>query len=393
MAKMLGVGIMGCGNISAAYLRLAPMFKGVEIRACADIDPKAAKMRADEFGVRAETVDGLLAADDIDIIVNLTIPAAHFDVSKAILQAGKHVYSEKPFVLALKEGKALASLAARKGLRVGSAPDTFLGGAHQHARHLVDSGAVGKITGGTAHVMSHGMEHWHPNPDFFFQPGAGPVLDVGPYYVTNLIQLIGPVKRVAAVSSTPSPTRTITSLPRHGETIPVDTPTTIHAVLEFENGAVVTLGASWDVWSHGHHNMELYGEDGTLYVPDPNFFGGALRLTKKDKPVKKLPKFTHPFSVANERHGSMALANYRVSGLADMALAIAEERPHRCSLELALHAVDVMTAILRSGETGRFVTITTTCERPAPLGIKDAKALLAKKPGAKKAKSKKKKGK
>lgn len=207
MARKLGVGVIGCGNISAAYMRLAPHFRGIEMRACADVNPDAAKARAEEFGLRQESVDGLLAADDIDIVVNLTIPAAHYEISKRGIDAGKHVYSEKPFVLSVEEGKALAALAKEKGVRLGSAPDTFLGGAHQLARHLIDSGAIGKVVSGTCHVMSHGMEHWHPNPDFFFKPGAGPVLDVGPYYVTNLIQLVGPVKRVCALASTPA-TRT-----------------------------------------------------------------------------------------------------------------------------------------------------------------------------------------
>src|SRR3954462_13078492 len=217
MAKKLGVGVIGCGNISAAYFRLAPLFKGIEMRACADINIDAAKPRAKEFSLRAETVDGLLKAGDIDIIVNLTIPAVHYDVSRQVLDAGKHVYSEKPFVLSVKEGLDLKKRAEKKGLRIGSAPDTFLGGAHQLARHLVASGKLGKITSGTCYVMSHGMEHWHPNPDFFFQPGAGPVLDIGPYYVSDLIQLIGPVKRVGALTSTPAKERTITSKPRFGE--------------------------------------------------------------------------------------------------------------------------------------------------------------------------------
>ena len=377
MSDVLGVGVIGCGNISAAYLELAPMFRAIEMRACADIDTAAANARAGEFGVRAESVDGLLASGDIDIIVNLTIPAAHFEVSKSVLEAGKHVYSEKPYVLSVAEGLQLGELAATKGLRIGSAPDTFLGGAHQHVRHLIDSGTVGKITSGTAHVMSHGMEHWHPNPDFFFQPGAGPVLDIGPYYITNLIQLIGPAKRVAAISSTPSATRTISSEPRRGEKIPVETPTTIHSLIEFQHGATITLGASWDVWSHGHHNMELYGEDGTIFVPDPNFFGGEIRVTRREEDIEGLGDYPHPFGVPNQKHGAGALANYRAAGLADMALAIGDGRPHRCSQELALHAVEVMTAILRSGESGRFVELETTCERPAPLGIDEARALLA----------------
>lgn len=376
MSDNLGIGIIGCGNISAAYLELSPLFRGIEIRACADIDLNAAKARATEFGVRAETVEGLLGADDINIVVNLTIPAAHFEVSKQVLQAGKHVYSEKPFVLSVTEGGQLADIAAEKNLRIGSAPDTFLGGAHQHVRDIIDSGAVGRITSGTAHVMSHGMEHWHPNPDFFFKPGAGPVLDIGPYYITNLIQLIGPVKRVAALSATPSPVRTIQSEPRRGETIEVETPTTIHALLEFADGAAITLGASWDVWSHGHHNMELYGESGTIFVPDPNFFGGDVRITDQAEPAETAAGYDHPFSVPNQQHGQGMMANYRAAGLADMAIAIQEGRPHRCSLELALHAVDVMTSILESGEAGQFVDLKTSCERPEPLGIEEAAALL-----------------
>ncbi|MGE0502664.1 MAG: Gfo/Idh/MocA family protein [Rhizobiaceae bacterium] len=377
MARKLGVGVVGCGNISAAYFRLAPLFKGIEMRACADVNHEAAKARAKEFGVRADTVEGLLKARDIDIVVNLTVPIAHYAVSKAALDAGKHVYSEKPFVLSLKDGLDLKKRAEKKGVRVGSAPDTFLGGAHQLARNLIDSGKLGRITSGTCHVMSHGMEHWHPNPDFFFQAGGGPILDLGPYYISNLIQLIGPVRQVAALASTPARERTITSKPRAGQKIKVETPTTLCALIEFRNGAVVTFNASWDVWQHGHKPMELYGEEGTIHVPDPNFFGGEVRYTTKADEAKKFPKWDHPFAVPNQQHATGMLANYRTSGLADMAIAIQEGRPHRCSLEASLHAVDVMTGILKSGETGRFVTMQTTCERPAALGVKEARALMA----------------
>lgn len=217
------------------------------------------------------SVDQLLADPSIAIIVNLTIPTAHASVTRSILEAGKHAYSEKPFVLTLAEGEELRALCESTGLRIGSAPDTFLGGAHQTARQAIDEGAVGRIASGTCHVMSHGMEHWHPNPDFFYQPGAGPVLDLGPYYITNLLQLLGPVRQVAALTTAASTHRTISSQPRAGETIPVDTPTTIHALLAFEQGASITLSASWDVWGHRHKPMELYGTDGSLYVPDPNF--------------------------------------------------------------------------------------------------------------------------
>jgi predicted dehydrogenase len=373
---MQGVGIIGCGNISAAYLRLGPLFKGLEIRAVADVNPDAAKARAKEFGVRAETVDGLLAAKDIDMIVNLTVPDAHFKVTRAILNAGKHAYSEKPFVLTLAEGEELRAICAAKGLRVGSAPDTFLGGAHQAARAAIDAGKIGQITAGTAHVMNHGMEAWHPNPDFFFLPGGGPMLDLGPYYVTNLIQLIGPVKRVGALTSSASATRTIASKPRKGETIPVKTPTNIHALLEFVNGATITLSTSWDIWAHRHANMELYGTEGSIFVPDPNWFSGTVEVAGRDGKIKQLKQAAHPFGVPNQENHGVMKANYRTAGLADMAAAINAGRPHRCSLELALHAVEVMTACLKSGETGQFVTMTTTCERPAPLSAAEAKALL-----------------
>ncbi len=372
MSKTLGIGILGCGNISAAYMRLAPLFRGIEVRACADISEAAAKARAEEFNLRAESVDGLLAADDVDIIVNLTVPAAHYEVSRKVLEAGKHVYSEKPFVLSVTEGQALAAIAEPKGLRIGSAPDTFMGGAHQLARHLIDSDAVGKITSGTCFVQSPGMEMWHPNPDFFFQAGGGPILDLGPYYVSNLVQLLGPVKRVCAMSSSGSEERTITSQPRFGEKIKVETPTTIHAVLQFHSGAQITYCASWDVWQHGHSNMELYGREGTLHVPDPNFFGGEVRMTEQRGFVNIAENWQHPFSKTNDR----GHANYRTAGLADMARGILDNRPHRCSLEFALHAVDVMTSILASGESGQFVDITTTCSRPDALDPKAAQDLL-----------------
>jgi predicted dehydrogenase len=376
MSKTFGVGVIGCGVISSSYMSRAPLFRGIEMRACADMNADAAKARADEFGLRAQTVDQLLANDEIDIVVNLTVPDAHYRISKSILEAGKHAYTEKPLVLSVDEGKDLQATAKAKGLRVGSAPDTFLGGAHQFARKMIDDGSIGRVTSGTCHVMSFGMEHWHPNPDFFFKPGGGPILDLGPYYVGNLINLIGPVKRVAAMSSIPSPQRTITSEPRAGEKITVETPTTIHAVLEFANGALVTLGTSWDVFSHGHHNMELYGSEGTIYVPDPNFFGGTIEFTERNGDRQEAEQWEHRLSVPNREHRLGAMADYRSAGLADMAQAIDAGRDHRCSIDRALHAVDVMTSILKSGETGEFVALATSCSQPALLDPDAAAALF-----------------
>ncbi|MCF1435138.1 gfo/Idh/MocA family oxidoreductase [Agrobacterium vitis] len=376
MTRELNVGIIGCGNISSAYFTLAPLFKGITVVACADINMNAAELRAEEFGVKAQTVDELLANPDVDVVVNLTIPAVHYAVSKQILEAGKHVYSEKPLVLSLEEGESLRRIAKDKGLSVGCAPDTFLGGAHQLARKHIDEGGIGRVTSGTCHVMGPGMEMWHPNPDFFFLPGGGPILDLGPYYIANLINLIGPVKRVGALTSMASETRTITSEPRNGEVIPVKTPTNIHALLEFVNGATITLSASWDVWCHRHANMELYGTEGSLFVPDPNFFGGAVEATGRNKEVKPLEEWDHPFGINNQESAQGPRANYRTAGLADMALAIIEGRDARCSLDRVLHGVDVMTAILKSGETGEFVSLSTTCTQPAALGVEEARALL-----------------
>lgn len=377
--EVWNVGIIGAGNISAVYLKLAPLFANFRIVAVADIYIAAAERRAGEFGIVGMGVDELLADPDIRVVVNLTIPSAHFEVSRRILEAGKHVYSEKPFVLDLEDGLKLKALADARGLRVASAPDTFLGASHQQVRAIIDNGDVGTITSGTMHMMGPGMEHWHPNPHFFFQPGAGPVLDVGPYYVTALINLLGPVARVSAITGSARTERLITSpgSPLAGTSVPVNTPTTIHSVMEFESGAIVTFGASWDVHAHGHHNIELYGSDGTIFVPDPNFFGGDVVVADRNGVRRTLPATSSPFARANvDLDKAVPRANYRTAGLADLIASLQEGRPARCSLELCLHAVDVMLSILRSGETGRSENLSTTCSRPAPLTPDMASLLL-----------------
>jgi predicted dehydrogenase len=372
----MNIGIIGCGNISSTYLRLAPQFKGITVLACADLDHEAARARAAAYGCQALSVDALLADATIELVINLTVPGAHAAVSTRILEAGKHVYSEKPYVLSVQEGRELHTLAEARGLRIGSAPDTFLGGAHQQARQIVDSGEIGTITGGTCHFMNHGMEHWHPNPDFFYQAGGGPMLDMGPYYLSNLVQLIGPVKRLMAMSSTPSTTRTISSEPRAGQTIPVTTPTTLHTLLEFHNGALVTLGVSWNVHQHEHNCMELYGSKATLHVPDPNFFGGELRVATSEE--QRQITLEHPFARINdEEDDGTGRANYRGAGLADMIAAIEQGREHRCNDTLALHVVEIMTGVLQAAATGQAVTVQGSCSRPAALDADAARALLA----------------
>jgi len=373
----LGIGIIGCGNISTAYLKLAPLFKGLEVRAVADINMEAATARAAEFNVTAQSVDDLLANPALDIVINLTIPDAHYPITKRILEAGKHAYSEKPLVLTLEQGTTLRYLAKAKGLSVGCAPDTFLGGAHQQARAILDEGTIGEITTGNAAIQAHGPESWHPSPEFFYQPGAGPIMDMGPYYIATLINLLGPVKRVGALTSSAEPERTIGSGPRQGQKIKVNTPSNIQALLEFHSGATISFSASWDVWHHKRNHFELYGTKGTLYVPDPNFFGGTVEVALAGGEAQVQSPWDHPFGKINQNHNGRDLANYRTAGLADMAQAHMEGRDHRCSLERTLHGVDVMTSILKSGETGQFVTLTTTCTRPAALGIAEARALLA----------------
>jgi len=376
MTTSMRIGVVGCGNISKTYFELSKLFKGIEVTACADINPEAAKAAAEKYHVKAMEPAKLIKSKDVDIVLNLTVPDQHFAISLAAVKAGKHVYSEKPLTLSLKDGLKLRDAAAEKGVKVCCAPDTFMGGAHQRARKAIDEGAVGRITGGTAYVMGFGMEHWHPNPDFFFKPGGGPILDMGPYYITDLINLIGPVRRVAALTSMAQQERTISSQPRAGEKIAVETPTNVLALLEFANGATVTLSASWDVWAHRHANLELYGTEGSLYIPDPNFFGGDVLATARNGKPQPLSHWDHPLGVANQQHQENHFANYRSAGLADLAAAVHANRDARCSIDRALHTVEVMTGALKSGADGKFVEMKTTCTQPAPLGVEEAKALL-----------------
>lgn len=376
MKDVLGIGVIGCGVISKAYLERARTFSPISFVAVSDRDEAAARRQADAFGVEAMSPDALLAREDVDIVLNLTPPTAHAAVSTAALEAGKHVYSEKPFVLDPATGRALLHLAASKRLRLGSAPDTFLGGSHQLARHLVDAGAIGRIVSGTCFVMNHGMEDWHPSPDFFYQPGGGPLFDLGPYYIANLVQLLGPIRRVSAQSATAHPTRRIGFGPRIGEDIPVEVPTTVQALLGFASGAAIMFAVSWDVWQHDIAPMALYGETGTLHVPDPNFFGGAVRLTRGAEEVP-VPDWDHPFSKTNSCNSKGPVADFRAAGLADMAQAIIEERAHRCGDAFALHVIDVLCAIDRAASEDTVVQVASGADRPEALDGQAARTLMA----------------
>ena len=362
----VGIGIVGLGNISAAYLKAAQNFPVLDIRAVADLNPDVSKARGQEFGLRAVALDDIFSDPSIDIILNLTIPRAHVEVGLRAIEAGKHVYSEKPLGIAFAEGKRLVDAAARKGLRVGSAPDTFLGGSHQTARHVVDSGALGQIVGGTAYFMCPGHERWHPNPAFYYDQGGGPMLDMGPYYITDLVNLLGPVKQVLGVATMLRQTRTITAKERAGEVIPVHVPTHVAGTLIFDSGAVVQVSMSFDVAGHRHLPLEIYGTDGSLIVPDPNHFGGQVELLEKGGEWK---------DVATDQ--PYWDGNFRSIGLADMAAALVTGRAHRCNGELALHVLEVMEAFGTSAETGKAVSMSTTLDRPEPLSTSLSNGQLA----------------
>ncbi|HLV84798.1 MAG TPA: Gfo/Idh/MocA family oxidoreductase [Devosia sp.] len=362
----IGIGIVGLGNISAAYLKAAQNFPVLDIRAVADLNPEAAKARAAEFGLRDVAIDDIFIDPSVDIILNLTIPRAHVEVGLRAVDAGKHVYSEKPLGVTFPEGKRLVEAASAKGVRVGSAPDTFLGGSHQTARHAVDSGVLGQIVGGTAYFMCPGHERWHPNPAFYYDQGGGPMLDMGPYYITDLVNLLGPVKQVLGVATMLRSSRTITAKERAGEIIPVHVPTHVAGTLVFASGAVVQMSMSFDVAGHKHLPLEIYGTDGSLNVPDPNHFGGQVELLEKGGEWTNVPT-DHPYWDGN----------FRSIGLADMAAALVSGRAHRCNGQLALHVLEVMEAFGTSQETGAAVTMTTTVDRPEPLSTSLSNGQLA----------------
>jgi len=362
------IGVIGCGSISDAYLRGAARSRLVRVKSVADIRADAAQAKARDYDVQAVPVDALLADPEIAIVVNLTVPAAHAPISLHIIEAGKHVYLEKPLATRFAEAKPVTLAAAAKGLRIGCAPDTFLGAAHQACRYAIDAGAIGVPVAGAASLLSHGMEHWHPNPAFYYQHGGGPIHDMGPYYVTQLVNLLGPVARVSAEASAAFTTRPITSEPLAGQTITVEVPTTVNGVLRFANGATVTLSHSWDVWKHRRLPLEIYGSEGSMLVPDPNFFGGEPQIAQRDGDWQPLDIGAHPYGEVNRTMRTGArVADHRVIGLLDMAAAIASGRPHRASGALALHVLEVLDAFERSSREGRHIVIETPCERPEKL--------------------------
>lgn len=369
------VGVVGCGNISDIYLRNSGRFRDFRVAAVADIRPEVAKSQGEKYGVPALSVDELLAREDIDTILNLTVPAAHADVCLKAIAAGKNVHTEKPLATTLADGRAIVAAAKARGVRVGAAPDTVLGPGVQRSRGLIDAGRIGVVNTGVAAVLSRGMEHWHPNPEFFFKAGGGPVLDMGPYYIAALVTLLGPVARVSATGKIGRKERLVTADgPMKGASIAVEVLTTVNALLSFASGAEVVFLASWDVFAHGQKPIELHGVNASLRVPDPNYFGGAIELAEGGSVWSKIDASAAVFGRPNWRPDARSpkLANYRGLGLADLGAAIRDGRAHRTNGEFALHVLAVMLGILEAATEGRPVTIFDQCDLPAALDEQEA---------------------
>ena len=351
MGDTLRIGLVGAGNISGQYVNTLPRLDNVVLTRIADIDAAKASALAAKAGVPACTPAELFAASDVDIVLNLTIPLAHAEVALAAVAAGKHVYGEKPLAADTSAARSVLDAAVKAGVVVGCAPDTVLGTGVQTARASLDAGDIGVPVAATAFMTTPGHERWHPAPEFYYEPGGGPLLDMGPYYLTALVTLLGPVRRVVGMSSAPRATRVIGSGPRVGTTIPVRVATHVTGVLEHVGGELSTLMMSFDIWGAQLPRIEVYGTEGSLSVPDPNGFDGTVQIFREewvDLPV---------------------LAGYpdagRGFGLSDMARSIVDGTPLRASGDLAFHVLDVMECLLWAAESGTSVTIGSTCERPA----------------------------
>ena len=365
MSEKTKIGVIGCGQISDAYFKASETFDNIQVTACADINMEAAQAKAEEYGIKAVTVDELLADPEIEIVINLTIPKVHADIAIKTLEAGKHAYAEKPIAISTEEAKKVLELAEAKGLRVGCAPDTFLGGGQQTARKLIEDGWIGRPIAGTAVVMGCGPErYYHKAPAFFYELGGGPMFDLGVYWITALVNLLGPAKGVSAATGKGFEYRVAGKQAlKPYEKLPVEVPTHYSGTIEFQNGALITLITSFDVWAHQHKCIEIYGTHGSLEVPNPNTFGGPIKVAVGDQPGPEWTDcpITHQYT-----------DNMRSIGAADMAKAIKDGRKHRASGELAYHVLEIMEAFEKSSNAKKYIELESTCEQPAamPVGLR-----------------------
>lgn len=355
------VAVVGCGNISGIYLKnLTEKYTNIHVYAVSDLIEENVRKAAQEYQVeKILTLEEILADDRVEIVLNLTTPPLHYDLSKKILMAGKHVYVEKPLALTYAEGKELVALAEERDLLIGCAPDTFLGSGLQTCRKIIDDGLVGDVIGASCFMMCHGHESWHPNPAFYYKIGGGPLFDMGPYYLTALVQMIGSVKSVSGMASISMTTRKITSQPNYGKTIKVEVPTHVNGLLRFANGALGSLIMSFDVWGSYLPRIEVYGTRGSLVAPDPNTFGGEVLL----KQYFDQDFYRYPLIAENAE-------NCRGIGLWDMAECLRSNRKDvRASGKMALHVLEIMESIHKSSQEGIQVELESTCEKPQPLPL------------------------
>ena len=372
MNKVFKVGLIGCGHIAETYFRAEKYFNNIKIIKCADINLKAARKCSKEYGIKFLSVNEILKDQEVEIILNLTIPKAHYEISKKALLNGKHVYSEKPLAINLKDGKELLKISRRKNLYLGNAPDTFLGGGIQKSKELVEKNIIGKIKLGNAVFAFPGIQSYHPNPEpWFAKLEGGPVIDMGPYYITALVNLLGPAKKVSGRIINGSKYRTIGIGPKKGRKFKVNCPTTYLSTITFKNNTVIRLTLSFDVIAHQRNHIELYGEKGSMIVPDPNMFGGSVFTCKKLGDNWKEFKTTkmHLGKINIRTQSSRANeaptnANYRGVGLSEMAYSIEKKRKHLCNGEISLHVLDIIASIMKASKSGVDQSINTDCVKP-----------------------------
>tara|TARA_Y100000590_G_scaffold341030_1_gene389033 strand:+ start:814 stop:1971 length:1158 start_codon:yes stop_codon:yes gene_type:complete len=384
MNKVFKVGLIGCGHIAETYFRAHKYFNNFKIIKCADIKRKAADKCAKTYNIKALSVDQILKDKEIEIILNLTVPKAHYKVAKSALDHNKHVYSEKPMAINLNDGKKLLKIAKKKKLYIGNAPDTFLGGGNQMSKKLLEKKSIGKVNLGNAIFAFPGVQSYHPNPEpWFAKQEGGPVIDMGPYYITALVNLLGPAKKVKGSLMNGANYRTIGIGPKKGKKIKVKCPTTYLSTIFFKNGTLLRLTLSFDVIAHQRNHIELYGTNGSMIVPDPNMFGGSVYVCKKlGNPWKEFKTQKMPLGRINIRSKSLRAnesstnANYRGVGLAEMAYCIQNKKKHRCNGELSLHVLDIIQSSMKAAKLNKTQTILTTCDKPKSFTLKEIKKIL-----------------
>ena len=384
MNKVYKVGLIGCGHISETYFRAEKYFNNIKIIKCADINHTNAIKCAKTYKIKALSVKDLLKDQEVEIILNLTIPKAHYQVAKQSLLNGKHVYSEKPMAINFKDGLDLVKIANKKKLYIGNAPDTFLGGGIQKSKELVEKNILGKISLGNAIFAFPGVQSYHPNPEpWFAKKEGGPVIDMGPYYLTALVNLLGPAKKVNGSIMEGVKRRIIGIGPKKNKTFKVECPTTYLSTIQFENGTIIRLTLSFDVIAHQRNHIELYGSKGSMIVPDPNMFGGSVYVCNKlGDPWKEYKTNKMHLGKINIRSQSSRAnesptnANYRGAGLAEMAYSIENKKINKCNGELSLHVLDIIQSTMKACKTNKPQIIKTTCKKPSLFLTKDIKKIL-----------------